>query len=442
MPTSSFGAIRRLPSGRYQARYLMPGTGERRTAPATFRTKRGAADFLAETRAQMVRGDWRDPNTGALPLADYARDYLATRVDLAPSTRALYATQLRRFIAAALPDPTGGAVNIGAAQVRALDLPLIRRWYAAVTLAAAASAADRGTHRQRVHPARVWARSAGLDAPDTGRLPRKVVSAWHAAGRPTPATASTGETGRTQAAQAYRVLRVICAAAVDDGLLQQNPCRLPRAGRTAPAERVPATPAEVDALAAAMPAHLAAAVHVAAWSGLRAGELFALDRSRVNLDAGTVRVDRTLAVVRSVVTGYGPPKTESSRRTVHLPPHVVVILAAHMRAHTARGTSALIFAAPGGGPVTPAQRQRAFTRARTAAGRTDLRWHDLRHTGATLAAQTGASVRELQHRLGHSTVAAAMLYQHHADDRDRDLAARLSALAHTAPAATAQETHA
>ena len=69
---------------------------------------------------------------------------------------------------------------------------------------------------------------------------------------------------------------------------------------------------------------------------------------------------------------------------------------------------------------------RVYYPARDAAGRPDLRFHDLRHTGAVLAAQTGATLAELMARLGHSTPAAAMRYQHAAQDRDAVIASRLS----------------
>ena len=67
-----------------------------------------------------------------------------------------------------------------------------------------------------------------------------------------------------------------------------------------------------------------------------------------------------------------------------------------------------------------------FRRACTAEGLHRVHWHDLRHAGATIAAQAGASLRELQARLGHSTVAAAMTYQHASPERDRELAARMA----------------
>jgi integrase len=65
-------------------------------------------------------------------------------------------------------------------------------------------------------------------------------------------------------------------------------------------------------------------------------------------------------------------------------------------------------------------------RARRTAGRPDLRFHDLRHTGAVLAAQTGATLAELMARLGHSTLGAALRYQHAAAGRDAQIAVALS----------------
>ncbi len=61
--------------------------------------------------------------------------------------------------------------------------------------------------------------------------------------------------------------------------------------------------------------------------------------------------------------------------------------------------------------------------------RPDLRFHDLRHSGAVLAAVTGASLAELMARAGHSTPDAALRYQHVAKGRDREIAALLSKLA-------------
>ena len=101
--------------------------------------------------------------------------------------------------------------------------------------------------------------------------------------------------------------------------------------------------------------------------------------------------------------------------------------------YVGRKADALLFpAAHTGGHMQPSALYRHWYKARTAAGREDLRWHDLRHSGAVLAAQTGATLAELMARLGHSTPQAAMRYQHAAQGRDQVIAAALSAMVESA----------
>ena len=92
----------------------------------------------------------------------------------------------------------------------------------------------------------------------------------------------------------------------------------------------------------------------------------------------------------------------------------------------------LIFRTENGGHLQPATLYRHWYRARREAGREDLRFHDLRHSGAVLAAATGASLAELMARLGHSSPAAAMRYQHAVAGREREVAALMSKLADAA----------
>jgi hypothetical protein len=66
-----FGAIRQLRSGRYQARYPGPD-GLMRTAPRTFDTETDASVWLTVTEAQLIKGEWLDPDAGRVPLGDYA----------------------------------------------------------------------------------------------------------------------------------------------------------------------------------------------------------------------------------------------------------------------------------------------------------------------------------------------------------------------------------
>jgi integrase len=72
---------------------------------------------------------------------------------------------------------------------------------------------------------------------------------------------------------------------------------------------------------------------------------------------------------------------------------------------------------------------KSYRKVREAAGRPDLRFHDPRHTGAVLAATTGATLAELMQRLGHTTPGAAMRYQHAAGDRDAQIAEAHSRIA-------------
>jgi integrase len=101
---------------------------------------------------------------------------------------------------------------------------------------------------------------------------------------------------------------------------------------------------------------------------------------------------------------------------------------AHVSEHAEFGRHGLLFPAAHGGHLAPSTLYKVYFRARKAAGRPDLRFHDLRHTGAVLAAATGATLAELMARLGHSTAGAALRYQHAAADRDLEIARRLSAM--------------
>ncbi|MBW9215735.1 site-specific integrase [Mumia sp. zg.B53] len=445
------GSIRRTGSGRFQVRYTDPTSGKRRNAPQTFETRAEAQDWLAGNRTDIVRGAWRSPEAGAELLGDYLAAWLASRVDLAPRTVDLYEQVAARWLHRPLVGPRTwrGALPITIAHVelRHVSTTLVRDWYAAAVHTARAEAAERAARgnarrRQRsVHAARAWARERGLDVAPTGRLSPAVLAAWRADGSPEPDGAEESlqalharSAVPTPVTQAYRLLRTVMQAAVREGQVIANPCQIPRAGVHRAPERVPATAEQVARIAAAMPERYAAAVHLAAWSGLRAGELFALARRHVDLETGRVRVERAVLELRGRPSGFGPPKTDASLRTVTLPPHVTAILRAHVEAYTAPGSDALLFTTEAGRILSTPQRTVMFRRACAVVGRDDLRWHDLRHTGATMAAHAGASIREIQARLGHSTVAAAMIYQHATDERDRALAERMTALAQAAGA--------
>lgn len=234
----------------------------------------------------------------------------------------------------------------------------------------------------------------------------------------------------TLRAHAYSLLRTILETArTRDKLITTNPCMISGAGS---AERVvkpkPATLEQLDTLVGEMPARLQLMVLLAAWCALRFGELVELRRKDIDLEDHVVKIRR--AAVR-VDGGWvvGDPKSDAGKRDVSIPPHIAPAVLRHLTKHVGPKPDALLFPAKSGDHLQPSTLYRHFYRAREKAKRPDLRWHDLRHSGAVLAAQTGATLAELMARLGHSTHQAAMRYQHAAQGRDRQIADALSKLA-------------
>ena len=99
--TRSFGTIRKLPSGRWQARYRGPD-GLLRSAPSTFPRKADAARWLTLTEAELIGGAWIDADAGRVPFTEYATTWISERPGLRPKTLQLYRYLLRRHLASAL----------------------------------------------------------------------------------------------------------------------------------------------------------------------------------------------------------------------------------------------------------------------------------------------------------------------------------------------------
>ena len=124
MGRRDFGSVRKLSSGRWQARY---GDASGRKYSRTFGTKADANRFLAGTRSDLDRGDWFNPTAGEIPLSTYASSWLdARRVrgrSLAPRTRERYDGVLRTHILPAL----------GEVELRHLTPAVVRAWYGDAT---------------------------------------------------------------------------------------------------------------------------------------------------------------------------------------------------------------------------------------------------------------------------------------------------------------------
>lgn len=360
-----WGAIRRLPSGRWQASYVGPDT-IRHTAPDTFDAQIDAEAWLAMIRGQIATGTWVSPDLEddaprPLTFGEYAAAWIEDR-DLRPSTQRIYRHALDRYIL-----PTFGARPL--ASIRPSD-----------------------------------------------------VSRWHASLR--------SATGPTQRAHSYSLLRTIFHSAVAEDVAEANPCRVPGAGQSKRASKTTTlNPAEIRALSEAVEPSLRAFVLVAGWCGLRIGELLELRRRDLDLEAGTLTVERQVHHATGKAPTVAVPKTAAGVRTVAIPSHVQASLREHLDKYARPGRDALVFPAADGGHRVPSTVRRSFKRAAAEIGHPELRVHDLRHTAATLAAQTGATVAELMARLGHTTPDAAIRYQHAARGRDAEIAARLSEMA-------------
>lgn len=173
------------------------------------------------------------------------------------------------------------------------------------------------------------------------------------------------------------------------------------------------TAAEVRALADAMPREQdRLAVYVAAYTGLRAGELWALRQRDIDLDARRLTVARALKDAHGHLE-FGDTKTDRSRRVVSLSLFLVNMIATHFDKIRA-DPDALVFTSPGGangrragdgGPVRHGLFVRRYFKPAVEAAlppdKHALRFHDLRHTCASLLIHDGASILLVQARLGH-----------------------------------------
>ena len=200
------------------------------------------------------------------------------------------------------------------------------------------------------------------------------------------------------------------------------------AGSVRAEERPVASVVEVARVADEMPDRLRVAVLLAAWCQMRRGEMLALQRRHVDLLHGTVRIEQAWVVPPGGRPVIGPPKTEAGRRTVAIPPNILLAVEEHLQRFVGPEPKAWLFGTSTGAAISPRNFQRYWDKARDAIGRPDLHLHDLRHTGLTWAAATGASVAELMRRGGHANARAALRYQHATADRDRELAEAMAGL--------------
>ncbi len=370
-----FGRIEKRPSGRYRAAYT-GSDGQLYRAPTTFGAKDDAIAWLAARRAEIEMRVWapevavRAAFQRSVPtLREYADKWLANRKTrgraLRPTTLHQYRVLLDTYVYPTLGDK----------RLDRISVEEVNKWY------------------DQLAPGR-----------------------------------------ETVRAHAYSLLRTIFTSAASERpypLIPYNPAHIRGAGNTTRVHRVqPASLEELQTIVEELPNRYKLMALLAGWCAMRFGELAELRRGDIDLSAKRVKIRRGVVRVDGEFI-VGPPKSDAGVRDVAIPPHLVPLVKDNLSDHTAPGKDALLFpaATDGNRHMAPATLYKVYYPAREAAGRKDLRWHDLRHTGAVLAAQTGATLAELMGRLGHTTPGAAMRYQHAAADRDTEIARRLSELA-------------
>lgn len=358
-----FGQLRRLPSGRWQAAFTGPDT-RLHNGPTTFDTKMDGEAWLTDERRLISAGTWVSP--AARKAAKLAPVTFGEFAQTWMQDRPLKPRTKQHY--RTLLDkhilPT-----FNNAPLKSITPAAVRRWHASLLV-------DRPTLR----------------------------------------------------AHSYALLKAILQTALHDEEITANPCHIRGAGNAKRQVKIkPATLDELETIVTAMPEQYRLMVLLTAWCAMRFGEVTELRRKDVDLAAGVIRVRRAVTRVGGEFV-IGTPKSDAGVRDVSIPPHLLPAVKEHLRSSITGGKDGLLFpsASDPSQHLMSTAMQNHFTRARDAAGRPDLRFHDLRHTGAVLAAQTGATLAELMGRLGHSTPGAALRYQHVAGGRDAQIAAALS----------------
>lgn len=357
------GSLRRLPSGRWQARYRDPSGAQR---GKSFARKSDAQKFLARVEVQKERGDWVDPRYARVAVDSWIVEHQASKLNLRAATRHRDDSCMRNHV---LPAFAGRPLG----QIRRTD---VQRWVESLV-------------------------AQGL-APKTVR-------------------------------ECYRIFSGAMGAAVASRMIANSPCVQISLPRAVIAEQRFLSPEEVERLSSAVGERYSALIYSAVYLGCRWGELVGLKREHLNLLRREVRVVGVLEEIAGRRRYVEETKTASSRRTLRIPPFLVTLLGQHL---SRSAPSEFVFCGANGGTLSRTRfRKRVWGPAVSRAGLEPLRFHDLRHTCASLLIANGAHVKEIQARLGHTSVTTTLdRYGHLLPSLDEQLAERLEDTYQTARA--------
>src|SRR3990172_623397 len=340
-----------------------PLTGKRRRAFMTARTKREAEREEARLKHRTATGIDLEP--GRLTLAEYLNRWLDTmQPNLTPNTHKRYASVLANQV---IP-------RLGATQLTKL----------------------RPIHIQQLH----------TDLRTKGRMD------------------GAGGLAQKTILQIHRILSEAMKHAVGLQLISQNPCQLVRAPQVRPKELATLSRDEARSLVAAAEAAdsiYADSIILALHTGMRMGELRGLKWEDINLEEGRLVVRRALQHVHAIGFVLQQPKTPNSRRTIPLGATPVEALRRQRKRQVEDRLllgpdyrdPALVFASVVGTPIFPGNLRRAFENLIKAAGCPRIRFHDLRHTHASLLLARGVHPKVVSERLGHASIVITLdTYSH------------------------------
>ena len=361
---SSFGAIRKLPSGRVRAWYVIDGV--RHTAGHTFPNKAQADEWLKDEWNRRRSGTWTD-RRGRTTLRQFVEEvWWPTKVDLSLRTRELYAGLLKNWIYAEVKRPTRPSLLLGDTPVMQITEDEIEQWY----------------------------------------------------------LACKGRNHAVACAKAYRLFSEIMIFADEKRAVVRNPVHIRGAGAENAPEREALTVDELVALSDAIEARYRAMILLATFGAMRWSESLALQRRDIYLDRKMVTLRRVIVEPDKGEKFVGPLKArdEKATRRVDLPDELVPVLEDHLKQFVGTQPTAWLFEDPDKGLLARSQFRLLLDKAKEVTGLDDVTFHVLRHTGATWFAEEGATVREVMERLGHRSERMAMRYQHAATERMRQLA--------------------
>ncbi len=365
----SFGHIRKLPSGKFQASYLSPDK-TRIHAPNTFTVQKDANAWLSKMQSDIERGLWK-PNVKPEFLSDMTPSgafdqYVGTRITNRGQSLSLHTISHYRSLL------DGVLAELANIPFREISKELVDSWYS---------------------------RRVGV-----GKV--------------------------TTASKGYKLLKAMCEWAIDHKLIDKNPCDI-KGAQTATSGKVVNVPTadSIRKIASSMPERMMFAVILGAYAGLRYGELTELRRKDLIFSSHN-GLERIQVSVSRAVSWFdnsfhvGPPKSRASVRTIDVTSALIPEAKVHLAKFVDKSPDSLLFPDSSSGQHLRHDKFiRQWNKANRTAGVAERNYspHSLRHFGATNMVRSGATLPDLKLWLGDSSTEAVTRYLH-ATDHQRSFA--------------------